>query len=112
MAWLTKPPLRFEQFGTPLTGFLIAAVIGIAAALASADDAGRRELIGLAASAHLTVLPAWLGIALVFGLPEAKTVSERLLSFVTAVGTLTAAAWISFVLLGMRGDRLRRYVHR
>jgi hypothetical protein len=108
-AWLTEPPLRFDQFGSPATGFLIALIVGIAAGLASADDAGRRELIGLAATAHITVLPAWLGIALVFGLLEAKTIEERLLSFGISVGTLTIASAGTFALLGMSGDGLRRF---
>ena len=109
IAWVIEPPLRFEQFGSPATGFLIALVVGIAAGLASADDAGRRELIGLAATAHITVLPAWFGIASVFGLPEAKTVAERFLSFGISVGTLTAAATATYALLGMHGGGLRRF---
>lgn len=112
VAVLSEPPLRFDQFGSLLSGFVIALVVGIAAALASADDAGRRELIGLAATAHITILPAWFGISLVFGFPEAATVGERLLSFGISVGTLIIAASATYALLGMRGEGLRRFAKR
>lgn len=109
VALLTEPPLRFQEFSSPLSGFLIAAVIGVAAGLASADDAGRRELIGLAATAHLAVLPAWLGISMVFGFPERAVVLERLAAFGISVLTLTLAAGCTYGLLGMRGKAVRRF---
>lgn len=109
VALFTEPPLRFQQFGTPMTGLLIALLIGVCAALAAADDAGRRELIGLAATAHITVLPAWLGIELVLGLPEAKTVAERLFSFGLSVGALIAAAAITFAGIRLGGEGVRRF---
>ncbi len=107
-----EPPLRFQEFGTLTSGFLIALIIGCAAGLASADDAGRRELIGLAATAHISVLPAWLGISLVFGFPERATVIERLLAFGINVSTLIVATCAAFALLGIRGDGVRRWTAR
>lgn len=107
VAWLSEPPLRFEQFGTLVTSFAIGAVVGIAAALASADDAGRRELIGLAATAHITVLPAWFGIALVFGSIDMASARERFLGFAVAIGSLLAASWVTFVSIGIEGSSLR-----
>ncbi|MDX5423256.1 MAG: hypothetical protein LPK14_13445 [Hymenobacteraceae bacterium] len=58
VAIFTKPPIGFQEFGTPLSGFVLASAIGVAAALGAMDDAGRRELIGLAATAHISVYPA------------------------------------------------------
>lgn len=72
---------RYDEFGMLKTGVWIAVAIGVAAALASPDDAGRGELIGLAATAHITILPASLGIALVFGMPDAALLRERALGF-------------------------------
>jgi hypothetical protein len=70
VALFLEPPMKFEEFGTLWSGFAIALIIGIAAALAAADDAGRRELIGLAATAHITILPAWFGISLTLAFPK------------------------------------------
>ena len=112
VALVLEPPLRFDRFGSLLSGFVIALGIGIAAALATADDAGRRELIGLAATAHITILPTWFGISLVFGFPEAATVIERFVSYGISVGTLIVASGATFALLRMRGAGLRRFAKR
>lgn len=109
---LTHPPIRFDQFGTPLTGVLLATVIGIAAGLGSVDDAGRKELIGLAATAHISVYPAWFGLSVVFGFPETKKALEHLLAFGLNVVTLSLAAGITYALAGMRGDGIRRLAQR
>lgn len=101
-AYFTGPPLAFDKFGTLLSGFFISLIIGIAAALASADDAGRRELIGLAATAHLTLIPAWFGINLVFGFPDKHQVMERGLAFGINVGALTLGALAVYWLLRLR----------
>jgi len=106
-ALFLEPPIRFDQFGTLKSGVVIAAIVGVAAALGMADDAGRHELIGLAATAHITILPAWFGISLVFGFPEAGVTSERLINFALSVGTLILAAALTFALLKMRGDGLK-----
>jgi hypothetical protein len=108
-ALFLEPPLRFNEFGSLTSGFIIAFIIGIAAGLAVADDAGRRELIGLAATAHITVLPAWLGISFVFGFPEESKITERLLTFGVTVSTLIAAAVGAYALLGLKGGGVRRF---
>ena len=51
----------------------------MAAALAAMDDAGRREMIGLAAPSQLAVVPVWLGIIVIFGLPADIDAGETLL---------------------------------
>lgn len=107
VAAVTAPPLQFDEFGSPVSAFVIAVVVGVAAALASADDAGRRELIGLAATAHITVLPAWLGAALVFGEADATTTSERALSFAISVVTLIGAATLTYGSLRLRREGAR-----
>ncbi|WP_266205860.1 DUF389 domain-containing protein [Pontibacter kalidii] len=112
VALFTKPPIGFEEFGTPLSGVVLAFVIGIAAALGAMDDAGRRELIGLAATAHISVFPAWFGLKLVFGFDMGDKWVEHLLTFGLNVTSLTLAAYVTFIVLGMKGNAIRRFVSR
>jgi len=72
---MTNPPLQYNEHNSLVVGFLISLAVGIAAGLASADDVGRREMIGLAATAQMAILPVWFGISLVFGFPAADTSS-------------------------------------
>jgi hypothetical protein len=51
VAALVHVPLSFDEFLTPGISALVSIGIGIAGALASVDDVGKRELIGLAAAA-------------------------------------------------------------
>jgi hypothetical protein len=78
-----------------LASFALSAVIGIAAGLSNADDTGRRYLIGVAAAVQLAIFPAWLGVAVVVGLPAREILDQRLLSFavnfVTICGTAVTA---------------------
>ncbi|WP_420473760.1 DUF389 domain-containing protein [Noviherbaspirillum sp. ST9] len=112
VALLSEAPMEYDQFGSTLSGFLIALVIGAAAGFAALDDAGRRELIGLAATAHISILPAWLGISLVFGLPSSAETGKRILEFVIDVGTLTLSAAAVFALMRVQGDGIRAYARK
>jgi hypothetical protein len=69
-AALSGPPLRYNEFGTLLTSLAISTAVGIAAGLSTIDDAGRRELIGLAAASQIGIIPAWLGASAILGLPS------------------------------------------
>ena len=71
--------MLFDKFPPLIAGLAFSLMIGIAAALATADDAGHRQLIGVAAASQLALAPAWLGLSLVFGFPESP--AEKLLSF-------------------------------
>ena len=46
VAMVTGGPIRFQDFKGPLASFAISTVIGVAAGLSTADDSGRRYLIG------------------------------------------------------------------
>jgi hypothetical protein len=106
-ALFLEPPIRYEEFGTLKSAFAIAVIVGIAAALGMADDAGRIELLGLAATAHTTILPVWFGASLIYGFPEAAVTRERLISFALSVITIILAALLTFAVLKMRGDGLK-----
>jgi hypothetical protein len=108
-ALMTGPPLGFQEFNSPLTSSLISLAVGIAAALATADDVGRRELIGLGAAAQLAILPAWFGIVLAFGVPAGEQAALRALTFLINVGAISGAAFGAYALLGMQGGAVRRF---
>lgn len=111
VAFMTTPPLRYQEFSSMGTAFLISLAVGVAAALATSDDVGRRELIGLAATAQIVLIPAWLGISLVFGFPALDTTSpaQRMLTFAVNITTIIVASGVIYALLGMRGSDVRRY---
>jgi hypothetical protein len=94
-----------------LVGFLISVGVGIAAGLATADDVGRREMIGLAATAQVAILPVWFGISFVFGFPvmDSATPGQRALSLTVNVVTIVVAAFATYALLRMRGEGLSRF---
>lgn len=110
---LKEGPVEFTQFlSPPLTSFLLAAVIGIAAGLGDVDDAGRRELIGLAATAHISVYPAWFGLKFIFGFEPSDKPVEHLLVFLMDVATLTLFAGITYKLMKMHGKGIKGFVKR
>lgn len=111
VAAITNPPLRYNEFSGILTGLLISLVVGIAAGLATVDDVGRREMIGLAATAQIAIIPVWFGISLVFGFPaldEGKP-SQRALSFLINTVAIILTAFITYALARMRGDALKGF---
>jgi hypothetical protein len=99
VAWLEGGPIRFGGFKSPLSSFAISAVIGTVAGLSSADDAGRRYLIGVAAAVQFAIFPVWLGIALILGLPERDVVAQRLESFLINLGVITTSALLAYASL-------------
>jgi hypothetical protein len=109
VALLAAPPLRFQDFPPPLTGFLLSLGIGVAAGLATTDDAGRRELVGLGAASQVALVPAWLGVSLVYGLGEGGVaiLAERLATFGVNAATIIAAAAATYAALGFSRDAVR-----
>lgn len=92
---LSSPPLKYDEFSPLGVSFLISLAVGVAAGLALIDDTGKREMIGLAASAQIAIVPVWFGISAVFGFPKTSGENEiesRALSFFVNVVTLIVAA--------------------
>lgn len=115
VAAVVGPPLRFHTFSGMLTAAVISALVGVAAALADADDVGRREMIGLAATAQVALIPAWLGISLVIGFSQAVDPTpppRRLLTFAVIVAVLVAASAVTYAVLGLRGRGLDKFTAR
>jgi hypothetical protein len=110
VALLTGGPIGFQDFKGPLASFAISAVIGAAAGLSTADDAGRRYVIGVAAAVQFAIFPVWFGAASIIGLPARSVIVGRMASFVINVVTISGAAVIAYASLGLRGEEMRRFV--
>jgi hypothetical protein len=107
VAALSSPPLRYDEFSALGVSFLISLVVGVAAGLAIIDDGGKREMIGLAASAQIALVPVWFGICAVFGFPTTTAESEissRAVSFFINVLTLIAASLAVHIFAGTAGS--------
>jgi uncharacterized membrane protein len=102
-------PVLFTDFRRPLTSLGISSVIGVAAGLSSADDAGRRYLIGVAAAVQYAVFPVWVGMCLVRGFPEASIVTQRIGSFCINVVTISLAALAAYAWVGIRRQEAARF---
>lgn len=92
-------PVQFMDFKPPLYSFIISAIIGITAGLSSADDTGRRYMLGVAASVQLSLFPTWLGVALVTGLPQSSVLWTRFAAFGVNLVTIPLGAILAYRLL-------------
>jgi len=109
IAAISDPPLKYDEFNTPLIGFLISLAVGIGAGLANSDDVGRREFLGLAATAQIAIIPVWFGISFVFGFPTTASRAEitmRAAGFGLNILTLIVASLTTYVLLGATNSQL------
>jgi hypothetical protein len=109
VALLSSPPLRFTESNSLLTGFVISLAVGVAAGLATSDDVGRREMIGLAATAQVAIVPVWFGITAVFGIPAADPTPprQRALGWLLNVMGIIVASLATYAVLRMKGASLR-----
>jgi len=109
VAALSSPPLKYNEFNTTFVGFLISLAVGIAAGLANSDDVGRREFLGLAATAQIAIIPVWFGICFVFGFPTTtgqNEITSRALGFGLNILTIIIASLATYILLGATNRRL------
>jgi hypothetical protein len=109
VALFSSPPLRFNDSNSLLTGFMISLAVGVAAGLATSDDVGRREMIGLAATAQVAIVPVWFGISAVFGLPAADPTPprQRAIGWLLNVMGIIVASLATYAVLRMKGKSLR-----
>jgi hypothetical protein len=114
VAVTSSPPMEFRDFSPLPTGLMLSIAIGVAAGYATTDDVGWRQLMGLAAASQITLVPAWLGVALVIGFSEIGSTApvERLLSWglnlAAIVGTIVAV----YVLQGLKATDVKRWLER
>jgi lipid-A-disaccharide synthase-like uncharacterized protein len=107
---MSAGPILFDDFPPLGAGVLLSAAIGIAAALATADDVGHRQLVGLAAASQVVLVPAWFGLSLVFGFTDSAL--EKLASFGANVGALAVGSFAVYAVLSLRGELPRRVATR
>jgi hypothetical protein len=104
------PPVRYTSFPPLTVGVLVSLAVGVAAALAHTDDVGRRELIGLAATSQIAIVPAWLGLCTVVGLPAAEgsgAVEKRLLGLVINILCVVSASLMTYIAVRATNPSLR-----
>jgi hypothetical protein len=112
IALLYGPPMRFHGYLAPLPSFVISAIIGITAGFITADDAGRRYLIGVAAAVQYGIFPVWFGFSLVEGFPDRTTTLVRVATFVINVVTITAFALLGYLLLDIKRKDVQAFVRQ
>jgi hypothetical protein len=111
VAAITSPPLLYNEFSSIPTSLLISSIVGIAAGCSSTDDAGRRELIGLAAAAQIGVIPVWVAVYIIFGLNtgvDEQILETRILSFVLNVLGIVVTSLGVFVITRVVNNDLSR----
>jgi hypothetical protein len=107
---MTSPPVRYSEFNSLLTGLLVSMAVGVAAGLATADDVGRREMIGLAATAQVAIVPTWLGLCLVLGFPlEASPLARPFWGLLVNVIAIVLASLVTYALIRIKGSALACY---
>ncbi len=114
VALLTHPPMQYTESNSIAAGFLISLAVGVAAALATVDDVGRREMIGLAASSQVAIIPVWFGVCLVFGFPavEKLPAGKRGISLVLNIVAIALASLVTYAAMRMKGSSLAALTRR
>jgi hypothetical protein len=101
IASLSEPPIKYADFNTLTVSLLISVGVGIAAVFANIDDAGQRQLIGLAAAAQVALVPVWFGVCAVFGFPATdgqNEITQRAASFFLNTAVLIVVSFIVYTL--------------
>jgi len=108
VALFTNPPVRYSEFNSHANGFLVSLIVGVAAGLATADDVGRREMIGLAATAQIAIVPAWFGLCLVLGFPASEPMppSSRVIGLLLNIIAIVIASAATYATLRVKGASL------
>jgi hypothetical protein len=94
--WLLQPTIAHREGTGWLVSLGLSAIVGVAAALGDLDDAGKRELIGLAAASQLAMLPAWAALAGVTGTVSPTVALEKLASVFLNAGAIAVTAGLTF----------------
>jgi hypothetical protein len=110
VALFSHPPVKYDEFNSLLVSFVISVAVGIAAVLAHTDDGGKRELIGLAATSQIAILPAWFGACCVLGFPasiDQTHITEPIEGFFLNIVTLLITSLLTYTVLESSGRLLR-----
>jgi hypothetical protein len=68
-------------------------------------------MIGLAATAQIAIIPAWIGLCLILGFPgsEAAPAKPRLLALLLNGVAIVIASFITYTLLGVKASALKSF---
>jgi hypothetical protein len=104
VALLNGRAIRYSESSSLLSGFLISLAVGVAGALATSDDVGRREMIGLAATAQIAIIPAWFGLSFVLGFWDVASdpPAKRVLALILNLVAIVIASYITYTVLNVR----------
>lgn len=111
IALFSHPPVRYMEANSLLTGFLLSLAVGVAAGLATTDDVGRREMIGLAATAQVAIVPTWFGLTAVLGFPPADPTppKQRAFGLLLNIAAIVIASIATYAAVRMKGESLRPF---
>ncbi|MDB4987718.1 MAG: hypothetical protein JWN04_2896 [Myxococcaceae bacterium] len=101
---LTGRAMQYADFSELPTACMLSFGIGVAGALATGDDVGRRELIGLATASQVALVPVWLGAALLRS--DTEHAWSRLASCGGSMLTLVSASSLTYWLLRVWPQRV------
>jgi hypothetical protein len=100
LAFCLRRPLRWDDFGSLWGNLFISITAAVVGATADADDAGRRQLIAIAAAFPYSRFPPWIGMCLVQGFPAAHVTFERLGIFAGNIAAMIISAGIVYRCIG------------
>ncbi|MBV9303418.1 MAG: hypothetical protein JOY62_15735 [Acidobacteriaceae bacterium] len=113
VTYLHGGPMLFQHFSSLLPSFAISAVIGLAAGPITADDAGRRYFIGVAAAVQYGIFPVWFGYCLIRGFPPSGVTAVRIGTFGINVATIAMGGLLGYLLLRIKRKDVEVFVkHR
>ncbi|MBV9216005.1 MAG: hypothetical protein JO053_07490 [Acidobacteria bacterium] len=104
-------PVQYNDFSSVGVSAVISAAVGVAAALAHSDDGGRKEMIGLAATAQIAVIPVWLGLAAILGVPPTEaqgTPAAMLWTLVNNILIVITSSLVTYIAIGAIPVSIRR----
>jgi hypothetical protein len=108
VALIEGGPILYDHFRSPAGSFFISSVIGVTAGFCTADDAGRRYLIGVAGAVQLAIFPVWWGAALILGLPAQPVLLSHVASFAISLVTIFVVATVAYASLQRKNSGKKR----
>jgi len=108
IALLNNRPIRYSESSSLLSGFLISMAVGVAGGLATGDDVGRREMIGLAATAQIAIIPVWFGLSFILGFADyvGDPPTKRLTALILNTIAIVMSSYATYAFLKMKLAKL------
>jgi hypothetical protein len=101
-ARLAGPPLLYPEHSHWPGSLMLSALVGLAAALADVDDAGKKEMLGLAATSQLAVLATWSSLAYSMGAAPPLACLWKLGGVLLNASAIVLTSCLCYHLVGVR----------